>query len=228
MEAEVFGAFVQQRRKELGLNQAQLAEKLHVTAKAVSRWERGIGFPSIELLQPLADGLEITLVELMQSRMLGAELSKEEASEIVTETIESIRRQERKQRRKIYSMFFLLPILFCAQFFMFLVYYDIKDSFDSRWERFLFYEIVFLGGTLGTRAVYYFIKNEYSKLKDKTSIQKGMLYCVIIIIPALFLTIAFSVWQTGEKVFAIYLVILAFALLIGCYFYFFFGKNREE
>ena len=42
MDTQIFGAFVQQRRKELGMNQAQLAEKLHVTAKAVSRWERGV------------------------------------------------------------------------------------------------------------------------------------------------------------------------------------------
>ena len=68
MDTQIFGAFVQQRRKELGMNQAQLAEKLHVTAKAVSRWERGVGFPDIKLLQPLADALEITIVELMQSK----------------------------------------------------------------------------------------------------------------------------------------------------------------
>ena len=42
MDAEKFGSFVQQRRKELGLTQSALAEKLYVTPKAVSRWERGI------------------------------------------------------------------------------------------------------------------------------------------------------------------------------------------
>ena len=70
MDPKEFGAFIQSRRKELGMNQNQLAEKLHVTAKAISRWERGVGFPSIELLQPLADALEITMAELMQSRLL--------------------------------------------------------------------------------------------------------------------------------------------------------------
>ena len=65
MDAEKFAAFLQARRKELGMTQAQLAEKLYVTAKAVSRWERGLGYPDIKLLQPLADALEISLVELM-------------------------------------------------------------------------------------------------------------------------------------------------------------------
>lgn len=59
MDPKVFGMFVQTRRKDLGMNQNQLAEKLHVTAKAVSRWERGVGFPSIELLQQ-KDVLEIS------------------------------------------------------------------------------------------------------------------------------------------------------------------------
>lgn len=228
MDAQVFGSFIQTRRKELGMNQAQLAEKLHVTAKAVSRWERGIGFPDINLLQPLADALEITIVELMQSRMLETKLSKEEASELVAETIESIRKQERKQRRKIYSLVFLLPIVFCAQFFMLLVYYDFEDSFDSRWASFLFYEIIFLGGILGARAVYYIIRNEYSKLKDKASIQKGMLRCGIIAISAFFFVICVSLWLVGEKVAAIWFAALAVSLLIACYFYFFFGRDKEK
>lgn len=42
MEAEKFGVFLQQRRKELGMTQSDLAEKLYVTPKAVSRWERGV------------------------------------------------------------------------------------------------------------------------------------------------------------------------------------------
>lgn len=228
MDAEIFGAFIQQRRKALGMSQAELAEKLHVTAKAVSRWERGVGFPSIELLQPLADALEITIVELMQSRMLEAELSKEEASEIITESIESIRTQERKQRRKIYSLFFLLPIVFAAQFFMLLVYYDFKDSFDSRWASVLFYEIIFLTGILGSRAVYYIIENEYSKLKDKASIQKGMVRCIIIAISAFFFVICFGLWRIGETVTAIFAAVFAVALLTAIYFYFFFGKNKEK
>lgn len=228
MDAKEFGAFVQQRRKELGLSQAQLAEKLHVTAKAVSRWERGIGFPDIKLLQPLADALEITIVELMQSRMLEAELTKEVASEIVTETMESIRKQERKQRRKIYSLLFLLPIVFFAQAFMLWIYYDFKDSFDSRWVRFLFYEIIFVTGILGSRAIYYIIGNEYSKLKDKTSIRKGITRCILIAIAAFFLVIGLSVWWIGDPVIAIFIAFLAVVLLAAVYFYFFFGKNPEK
>lgn len=48
-----------------GLTQAELAEQLHVTDKAVSRWERGVGLPDINTLEPLADALGLSLADLM-------------------------------------------------------------------------------------------------------------------------------------------------------------------
>ena len=45
MDAQKFGAFIAEMRKARGLTQAALAAQLHVTDKAVSRWERGLGFP---------------------------------------------------------------------------------------------------------------------------------------------------------------------------------------
>jgi len=95
MDAEKFGSFVQARRKELGMTQAELAEKLYVTPKAVSRWERGVGFPDIKLLQPLSDALQITIVELMHTERIEKEMSKEDASSLVTETVDQI--QQRRQ-----------------------------------------------------------------------------------------------------------------------------------
>ena len=53
MDAKTFGAFLARVRREQGLTQAELAEQLHVTDKAVSRWERGIGLPDINTLEPL-------------------------------------------------------------------------------------------------------------------------------------------------------------------------------
>ena len=57
MDAKMFGAFLAQVRRAQGLTQAELAEQLHVTDKAVSRWERGVGLPDINTLEPLADAL---------------------------------------------------------------------------------------------------------------------------------------------------------------------------
>ena len=54
MDAKAFGAFIAEKRKELGMTQSDLAAQLSVTDKAVSRWERGLGFPDISTLEPLA------------------------------------------------------------------------------------------------------------------------------------------------------------------------------
>ena len=65
MNAKTFGAFLARMRKERGMTQTELAEQLHVTDKAVSRWERGVGLPDINLLEPLAQALGISLANLM-------------------------------------------------------------------------------------------------------------------------------------------------------------------
>ena len=57
MDAPTFGAFLAETRRARGLTQRDLAERLHVTDKAVSRWERGVGLPDINTLEPLADAL---------------------------------------------------------------------------------------------------------------------------------------------------------------------------
>ena len=67
MDAKKFGAFLAATRKEKNMTQAQLVEKIDVTDKAVSRWERGLGFPDITTMEPLADALGISLLELMCS-----------------------------------------------------------------------------------------------------------------------------------------------------------------
>lgn len=63
MDNQKLGIFITELRKEKGLTQAQLAQKLNVTDKAVSKWERGVGFPDIKLLEPLADVLDISLLD---------------------------------------------------------------------------------------------------------------------------------------------------------------------
>ena len=66
MEAKELGSFIARIRKEKQITQAELAKRLNVTDKAVSRWERGLGFPDINTLEPLADALGVSLAELMK------------------------------------------------------------------------------------------------------------------------------------------------------------------
>ena len=66
MNQKHVGIKIAQRRKELGLTQAVLAEKLQVTNKAVSKWETGEGYPDITLIKKLANQLELSVDELLE------------------------------------------------------------------------------------------------------------------------------------------------------------------
>ena len=65
MDARNTGALIAQRRKALGMTQKQLAERLLISDKAVSKWENGASYPEVTLLPPLAQILGITVDELL-------------------------------------------------------------------------------------------------------------------------------------------------------------------
>ena len=65
MNTYVTGVTIKQLREKQQLTQAQLAEKIGVSSKTVSKWETGKGLPDITLLHPLAQALGISLIELM-------------------------------------------------------------------------------------------------------------------------------------------------------------------
>ncbi len=65
MNTYVTGATIKQLRESRGLTQAELAEKIGVSSKTVSKWETAKGLPDISLLQPLAQALGISVIELM-------------------------------------------------------------------------------------------------------------------------------------------------------------------
>ncbi len=76
-------------RKAKGMTQKDLAQQLHVTDKAVSKWERGINFPELSLMEPLATVLDTTVIHL---------LSLEDASNHeVASTVSSLSNQERQK-----------------------------------------------------------------------------------------------------------------------------------
>ena len=64
MEQEMIGKFISACRKEKGLTQMQLAEKLNITNRAVSKWETGKSMPDVSLMLDLCNILGITVNEL--------------------------------------------------------------------------------------------------------------------------------------------------------------------
>ena len=65
MEKQLLGAFIAENRKRQGMTQQQLAQVLHVTDKAVSKWERGESSPDLSLIVPIANFFCVTTDELL-------------------------------------------------------------------------------------------------------------------------------------------------------------------
>ena len=65
MDRYVTGSVIRRLRESKKLTQEELAERIHVSSKAVSKWETGQGFPDVSLLEPLAKALDISLIELL-------------------------------------------------------------------------------------------------------------------------------------------------------------------
>ena len=70
MDTYKIGQFIAENRKKQNMTQVQLAEKLGVTGKTVSRWENGNYMPDLSLLQPLAKELNVTLNELLRGEYI--------------------------------------------------------------------------------------------------------------------------------------------------------------
>ena len=70
MNTYVTGNTIKQLREGRGLTQAELAEKIGVSSKTISKWETAKGLPDITLLQPLAQALGISVIELMNGEQI--------------------------------------------------------------------------------------------------------------------------------------------------------------
>ena len=65
MDAMKTGCFIARKRKERNMSQRELAEYLHITDKAISKWERGLSYPDITILIPLSEILGVSLYDLL-------------------------------------------------------------------------------------------------------------------------------------------------------------------
>lgn len=112
------GALIREARKQAGLTQLELAEKLHVSDRAVSKWERGLCAPDIALLEPLGEALGLSITEL-----ISGERKSEEAESAVRETISysqtELHRKSRTARGRVIAMGILGALLGIALFFAF-------------------------------------------------------------------------------------------------------------
>ena len=100
MEQQKIGSFIAALRKEKGWTQRELADCLNVTDKAVSKWERGLGFPDIKTIEPLAEALGVSVLEIMRAERIEEErIDMGSADEAVSSVIDTALYQRKIERR---------------------------------------------------------------------------------------------------------------------------------
>lgn len=107
---EKFGLFVTELRKEKNLTQKELAEKLYVSDKTVSKWERGISMPNVVLLIPIADVLGVTVTELLRGERIDIQksLDTQEVERLVVGSLDLSVRNSIRQHKKNWILAYLL------------------------------------------------------------------------------------------------------------------------
>lgn len=110
MDLNKISTFIKTKRKELGITQDELAEKLFVTEKAISRWETGRGTPDISLLLPLSKELNIDVSELLNGEENRKSKSKNDVEQLI-EYNEITKANKYNFQFKLTIFFYILSIL---------------------------------------------------------------------------------------------------------------------
>lgn len=106
MDPKKTGTIICDARKNMNMTQKELADKLYVSDKAVSKWERGLCFPDISVLIPLTEILNISLCDLLR----GERMKKSEVEETLKNTI-SYSNNELKRNKKKYTIISSIIVL---------------------------------------------------------------------------------------------------------------------
>lgn len=110
IDKEAFGKFLSQQRKSKGYTQKALAEKLFVSDKAVSKWERSLSMPDISLLIPLSEILEVSVTELLEGQTFTEETHmKPDQVELLVKkalTFSQETPEKTRARKKKYALLF--------------------------------------------------------------------------------------------------------------------------
>ncbi len=116
MTSKECGNFIAELRKEKKLTQKELAEKINVSDKAVSRWETGKGYPDVTSLVSLSEYFDVSVNELLSGKRLTVENIKETADENLISVFGQVQKNKKQQNLQvaIYTSILivvLLPIL---------------------------------------------------------------------------------------------------------------------
>ena len=112
-----FGTFVAELRKERSLTQKELAERLMISDKAISKWETGNSIPDVTILVPLAEELGVSVTELLECRRMEyAENMDTAQTDVLLKKVIELSEEERQQKKmKNKKIYFSLVCIACIE-----------------------------------------------------------------------------------------------------------------
>lgn len=173
MDIEKISNLIKAKRKEKKLTQEELAQKISVTEKAISRWETGRGTPDISLLIPLADALGLNVSELLS----GTE-SKKDLNDSIVKIIEY---EEKSKKNRNKTPIIISSILYSIFLFTYLLY--LKNTYSITYHISYLGHIVFnsIFALLVSFANWNLYSNYFDKKIDKENMKK-ITYIIILIL----------------------------------------------
>ena len=161
MDKNKIGEFIKKNRKEQNLTQEELANKLFVTEKAISRWETGRGTPDISLLIPLSKELKISVSELLNG--------KNHAKENINDVINFV---EMNKSKKISLKFIVTSMLYLISILIFLVYLKSDYQNITKYNYFIKLLMIILSSISLIIGSYIISTNYIDKIEDKERFKK--------------------------------------------------------
>ena len=143
MDLKIIGNFIKSQRKEKGLTQVELATKLSVSEKTISKWECGYGFPDTTLIFPLCKELDITANELLS----GKKLSSEEYQTEAEKNLLTLKKQQEQDHKFLLTLENVLGYLSSITFIILVFVASFANL--STWVRILLIVIGFIHIVVG-------------------------------------------------------------------------------
>lgn len=171
MDLEKIADLIKTKRKEKNLTQEELAKKLNVTEKAISRWETSRGTPDISLLLPLSKELDVSVSEILS----GEEDKK--SDENIKEIIEYIDTRKKKKNKKCLTLSIIIYGIALLSYLLYLKFeYNPTLSYSIKEEIIINTILIFL-----TILASKIMTNYYDKVEEKEKIEKFSYITIFII-----------------------------------------------
>lgn len=184
MDCEKIGNFIMQNRKAKKLTQKQLADKLCVTDRAISRWERGVGTPDISLLITLGEILEVSVNEILLGEKI-ENITMEQSDKILVDSISLYKKNDIKKTVKI---FFLIMIMITS-LLLAITFFNISMIISNLS---IYYIFLILGGLFVSLLVFTKLSKDYL-LKKKIVIIACVVYSISLVFYSFYTGISYKI-----------------------------------